>query len=120
MEMSVFYLQSFRRGSRVSHTCDPRVVAVSQQNGTATSMFYTANQLNWTGFWGVKTWWLFMCLINPPLCMVKPSVYKVRPWKVSCVSLINSTPCTIHFHFLPSIFKSSLFPSDFLANMLNV
>jgi len=120
VEQSVFYLQSFRRSSRLSHTCGPRFLPVSQQNGTAISMFYTANQLNRTGFLGVEYLMVIHMLEKSPTFMVKPSVSKVRSWNVPCVSLINSTPCKIHFLFLPSTLKSSLFPSDFLENMLNV
>jgi len=118
VEHSVFYLQSFRRGLRLSHTCGPRFLAVSQQNGTAVSMFYTTNQLN--RFLGGENLMVIHMLEKSHTFMVKPSVYKVRSWNVSCVSLINSTPCKIHFLFLPSTVKSSLFASDFLENMLNV
>ena len=69
---------------------------------------------------GVENLMVIHMLEKSPTFMVKPSVNKVRSWNVSCVSLINSTPCKIHFPFLPSNLKSSLFPSDFLENMLNV
>ena len=115
----MFYLQSFRRGSRLSHTCGPRFLAVCQQNGTAVSMFCTANHSTGRVFGG-ENLMVIHVLEKSPTFMVTPSVYKVRPWNVSCVSLINSTLCKIHFHFLPSTLKSSLFPSDFLANMLYV